>query len=666
MKKSSLILCIIFSPFLVKGQDCPDFINLMKEGINAKDYELAYRKFDSAEEVACTQEQRKEAKRYKSELFQKINGLREKAERAESEAKQQTNIAIKATNTIEQERQKVEQERQKAEFEKDNAVKALELVKVMSDSVSQATKLSLIAKEKVSLLIQLNDDEKLGDIQMDSLSYQKSIFYYSRAITKLEKSEIQDSVLLTKKLLITQKLKEAEKKYNIQNTFYMQMRIGDTLVERGVNYWARAKKLANTNLTNHNALVEQAVFNWSGAQSAYLSGMGYEYGRDTLLKKLTLVESYYGKKAKPVRKIKGDKYNEIMNLSISANLFIEKEEIAKRRVRQVLRRHPSDYSFITDNKMIDYAKKHNRSFGKSLSFYIGAGKMIGENPPLVKIGTKNVNAYFYSDEEGATINNSNMWVIGLTSNLNDHFDVGLEYGQYKQIPFSLYGDVAAINVYNNRGFDYYDDEPKIKSLSAYLGYYLLKVRNNKWKTSLCPITIQGLIGINWLQKSDYELDFRHVNENNLTFPSSLGEANGFSAIDYALTNDASANLSYSSEYKSISIYIFDESFEGWISGDDRKNLLNLFIGPRFTFFPMKKLHPLGFYTELIQNIPLARRVSFNLADVALQYVDQNYDNTPAEVSEFFYQNYNYDIEYKYAKYKFTSGWSIKLGVVYKL
>ncbi len=636
MKKLILLACAFAFPFLLKAQDCPDFYSLMKEGNSAKDYEVAYRKYDSAEEVAYTEVQRKEAKKKKNELFQKINALRKEAEAAQKEAKTQAQIAEDA-------KIKVEQERQKTEVEKDNAVKALELAKVMSDSASEATKLSQASQGRVSLLIQLNDDEGLGNGYMEEKNYEKAIFYYTNAISKLEKTEIVDSSLANKKQLLVQKLERANRMFDAQNAF----RLYDSLVKIGAQY----------------------------AYLSYLSAANLDYGKDTLLSKLSLLESRLGRHAKIAKKVKGEEYFALMGFSTDANLLLGDNDLAKLRVRQALRRHPSDLSFIKNVGILEYAKRHNKSFLKSLSFYVGTGKVYRPQPPSFKINSgsvfNSVDRNYTDYTDGECIPTKPVWSIGLSSQIGDWISVGIEYceNDFHQFDLQNNGDLPIIPVGLSLfiGSNNYSDF-RARRGSLYGLLNLVKIKNKKWKTTINPIEFQWIVGVNIFSTSGRTISLESQSENEiLNKPFKLGDVKDIESIKTSEGTSLKFNYYVYPDYVDDYFY-FNESAT---LGDNyvmRKVNWGVVTGPRVTFFPIKQLHPLGFYIEMIQNIPLAKEVSFNLANIGRRYVQKNYQNIPDanEVNQYFEEYWNYDVTYKSARYKFSSGWFLKFGLVYKM
>ncbi|MBL7826636.1 MAG: hypothetical protein JNJ57_08405, partial [Saprospiraceae bacterium] len=67
--QSAFTSLLLLLPLWAFTQSCPDFERLMREGNQAKDYEMAFKKYDAADAVACTEALREQARAKKTELF---------------------------------------------------------------------------------------------------------------------------------------------------------------------------------------------------------------------------------------------------------------------------------------------------------------------------------------------------------------------------------------------------------------------------------------------------------------------------------------------------------------------------------------------------------------------------------------------------------------------
>ncbi len=82
------------------AQDCPDFAQLIREARNNADFEIRYRKYESAEVAACNDDLRQQAKVKKAELFKEMNRLRVEAVAAQQLADAQRAELLHAYNEL--------------------------------------------------------------------------------------------------------------------------------------------------------------------------------------------------------------------------------------------------------------------------------------------------------------------------------------------------------------------------------------------------------------------------------------------------------------------------------------------------------------------------------------------------------------------------------------
>ncbi|MBL7829002.1 MAG: hypothetical protein JNJ57_20375 [Saprospiraceae bacterium] len=241
--QSAFTSLLLLLPLWAFTQSCPDFERLMREGNQAKDYEMAFKKYDAADAVACTEALREQARAKKTELFKKINALRRKAEKAQADTKRAEAAARMSEQHTYMAMQALEEEQQKTLIEKNNALEALRLAELMRDSAARANEKIRLANESVVMLILMNDLEALGNIALEKDDFDGARTQYAEVVRRIDLVSVKDSSLVRKGALIREKIKSLDAQKIRADTFLIIIKQADSLWQLSPAHYSAAMEL---------------------------------------------------------------------------------------------------------------------------------------------------------------------------------------------------------------------------------------------------------------------------------------------------------------------------------------------------------------------------------------------------------------------------------------
>lgn len=639
--RTILTLVFVILSFAAFAQNCPDFERLMREGNQAKDYETALQKYESADAVACTEAMRNRASAKKSELLKKINALKEKAVAAETQAKR---AAVQ-----------IEEEQKKTLAERNAALEALRLNKLMSDSVAQATNRAQKANESIALLIQVNDLEALGNIALQKEDYATALNYFFDIQRMLGQATELDSSLFLKHKLISERI---------------------VLLK---DQWAKVLQF-ETILKAADSLENQGVKGLSGAFERYLAAGALNLKPELVLKELGAAEQNLQNNWRAANRLPADDYLELLLNSTKAFDFAGNQLAYRQRASKIGRLPYLDLSQIEDPQIRKLAGRYQRSFWRRLSVTAGMRYRFGQQSrkPLMRLmlGNSFTNVTNRSvDIFIEQLNPDRCVDFGVHFKLSKLISIGTGFNFRKyqnDTNFKNEVNVSSLLVndidssYNtvitknqpvvDRSFELF--EPFYTTWNWYLNVYIdvLKFWNIR-----SPFGIQVVTGL----ENNYQELFRAYTmiQNLQATPLSSGWFNYYieapTDIDYL-------DVHYTSVSNGMALSINDSrSFQ---------NDLQLSLGLRFTFEPIRAFRNFGIFSEISyrQSIPgmFQPRKHFNFAEWAIEKFPYNEysDHSQAQIDQFFSElrkHYDIEITLDSRHRQFLYAWNLNTGIYYR-
>lgn len=647
--KLAITALLLLLPQLAFTQNCPDFDRLMKEGDAARDYEVAFNKYDSADAVACSEADRNKARSKKSELFKKINKLREKAEAAEAEARRSAQLAEDAA-------QKIKEEQQKTLAERNTAREALRLNELMSDSVAQATEQMQQANQSVSTLIRMNDLEELGNIALKKEDYATALKYFTDVQQMLGRVAGQDSLLFAKSELIAERIVQLKEQWSRVQHFEALLSEGDSLKNLGLP-------------------------GLSAAFDRYLAAADFNLKRDLVLAGLTSGEIKLRDQWKLANRLSSEKYLDLMVKSTQAFYFSGNQAGYQSRIRSIALHPDIDPNWIENQQVRTLVKNIQGSFWRRVSIYAGVRYRFGRqsSKPILK-ATLGPRLQAYSSRS------TMVKVAKLKADLESNIDaavnfrlsdkisigVGLNHRQYlDQYFYSEFGDIYLSNLMldNGAGAGYYTEFYEKILYSHPESYYETKTNYyvNLYIDVLKYFQRRGPFGVQLSTGLEY-----NINEDikgNISFAN-------------AQTPQSIENISYDVTFASpFSIYVANYSsnylrvdLKGDYYDSYRIRELELNLGLRFTFEPFRMFRNIGIFSEVSyrQSLPglFKPRTRFNLADEAIAgFPYSQYASVPQEDIDQFLEQlknfYDVDISIDSRRRQMLYAWNINTGIYYR-
>ncbi|MBL7826637.1 MAG: hypothetical protein JNJ57_08410 [Saprospiraceae bacterium] len=639
--KTTITSLFILLPLWAFTQSCPDFERLMREGNQAKDYETAFKKYDAADAVACTEALREQARAKKSELLKKINALKEKAEATEAEVKRAA--------------AQLEEEQKKTLVERNAALEALRLNKLMSDSVAQATNRAQKANESIALLIQVNDMEALGNIALQKEDYATALNYFSDIQRILDQATDLDSSLFIKQKLISEKVVLLNEQ------------------------WAKVRQF-ETLLAAADSLENQGVKGLSGAFERYLAAGALNLKPELVLKELGAAEQNLQNNWRAANRLPADEYLDLLLNSTKAFDFSGNQLAYRRRAAKIGRLPYLDLSQIEDPQIRKLAGRYQQSFWHRLSITAGMRYRFGQQSrkPLMtltlgnsftNVTNRSVDIFIEKlnpdqcVDFGVHFKLSKMISIGAgfnfrkyQSDTNFENEVNISNLLVNEIDSSYNTVITKEQPVVDRSFELF--EPFYTTWNWYLNVYIdvLKFWNIR-----SPVGIQLVTGL----ENNYQELFRAYTmiQNLQATPLSSGWFNYFieapTDIDYL-------HVHYTSVSNGMALSIND--------GRNYQNDLQLLLGLRFTFEPIRAFRNIGIFSEISyrQSIPgmFQPRKHFNFAEWAIEKFpyDEYSDYSQAQIDQFFSElrkHYDIDITLDSRHRQLLYAWNLHTGIYYR-
>ncbi|MBL7826638.1 MAG: hypothetical protein JNJ57_08415 [Saprospiraceae bacterium] len=636
-------------------QNCPDFDRLMKEGDAAKDYEVAFNKYDAADAVACSEADRNKARRKKSELFRKINLLREKAEAAEADAKRSARLAEEAT-------QKIKEEQEKTLAERNRALEALRLNKLMSDSVAQATSQVQVANESVSSLIRMNDLEELGNIALKKEDYAAALKHFNGALQMIEEMTGQDTSLSTKAELIRSRI--------------------DLLKEQ----WAKVQ-LVESLLSEGDSLKNLGAKNLSDAFDRYLTAGTFDLKRERVLAGLDAAEGQLQSNWKAAKRLPQHQYLDLLINSTKAFDYSGNQIDYRQRINTISRLPDLDLTQIQDDQIRAVASNYRRSFWRRVSVFAGMRYRFGSqsNKPIMTATLrKNVSISIYSDRSVSVP------VEKLKADLEPNFDFSVNYKVSDIISIG-----AGLNLRKSTYRAYYGSSTTVS------GYWEVNDTDSTFYSGL-----NGGLPLSriWANLSETQTNF-HLNfyfdllkllkkrgPFGIQFVAGL-ESNSNTDISASFNFETyqarQSTLYFSYETpasESVKLYVYvppyvDEHFSNlsfnindFAYNTNTTRELEVLMGMRVTIEPFRTFRKIGLFSEISyrHSIPgiLKPRKHFNLADLAIkEFPNSEFINYPQEEIDLFFADvkkiYDVDISLDARRRQLLYAWNLNAGIYYR-